>query len=186
MVLCTIPDDVLHHVMLFLTAQDTCRLTSTCTHIGRVIDASKQWKTLCDRDFKDFPRYNCETNGYPNTCYKVSYRHIIAEVQRTTINPADLEFLNWYFNFSPAAGGRGKATLVECSFIDGCLILDEYPPLPYYIIDESRSVNIAYFPPHDVSRLPDGEWLIRNENVAMVSFGPGRRSEFNHWGYVHC
>lgn len=186
MALFSIPDDVLQFVMLFFDAEDMCKLESTCSHMGKMIEKTNQWKRLCDRDFELLPRYNCARHGYPNASYKVSYREIFTEVRRTQITPEDLESLSWYFNFAPAAGGRGKETLVECKFEDSCLILDEYPPLPYFVDDDSPLLRIAFFPPHVVSRLSNGEWLITNDNVALVSFGPGRKGEFNNWGHVHC
>ncbi len=152
----------------------------TCSRMRRIIEKLNQWKKLCDQDFEFLSRYKCAKHGYSDASYKATYRQISMEVRRTKITPEDLEFLSWYFNFTPAAGGRGKDTLVKCKFYNSCLILDEYPPLPYFVTEDSHFLQIAYVPPHQVSRQPDGEWLTMNDNVAFVSFGPESKDNFNN------
>lgn len=182
-----IPEDVLQYTLLFMDAQDMCRLECTCSLMKQFIETTNQWKLLCDRDFKGLSRYNCQKFGYPNASYKVSYRHIFTEVRRTVIAFEDLESREWFFSLAHAAGGRGAMTLVKGKFRN-CLFQTVLvqPPLPYFVSKRGSLVvfGIADFSPLEVSRLPDGEWMIKNHAATFVSTGPEGVPNYHNWGFL--
>jgi ribosomal protein L37E len=169
MILLSFPEDLLQQITSYLDAQDMCRVESTCRYFRAILDTTNLWKIRCDQDYFAFPRYQCQRHGYPRESYKTSYEWLFKEVRRAEVTKDDLESLNWYFNYAPVAGGRSKETLVKCVFRDDFLDLVGYLPLPYFLSVDGSIVGIGSFPPHDVSRLPDGEWLIKNDSVTFVS-----------------
>jgi hypothetical protein len=169
--------------MTFMNYRDLTQFEQTCESAYRLVASTLAWKYRCDSDFVPYPRYDCQKYGYPCEDYKKSYRYLFSEVRRKKIHIHDLESLDWYFNYTPVAGGRGKDTLVSCSFRDGQLHLVGYPPLPYYISLDASLLGIGIFPPHHVNRLPNGEWLIINENVTFVSCEPNRILTYRDRGF---
>lgn len=166
--LLSLPDDVVHCILSYLDPQGLCRIETVCLYL-KGVDTTVQWQTCCDVDFSTYPRYNCKTNGYPTVSFKQAYEWLKKETTRSKIGHNDLESLNWYFNFHPRAGGMGRDSLVRCKFARRVLQLTGYPPLDYFIEEDGACLFISNFPPHFVSRLPDGEWLVKNENVTFVS-----------------
>lgn len=167
--LLSLPEEVILTVLSYFDSTELCLVEITCSYFRTLLDTSKLWKLLCDKDFSSFPRYRCQTNGYPKDSFKLSYQWLLQEVKRERITVNDLDTLDWLFNYHPLAGGMGRLTLVSCSFDVSFLSLHPFPPLPYSIEDDGSILQISDFPPHDISRLPDGEWLIKNENVTFVS-----------------
>ena len=55
--------------------------------------------------------------------WKKVYFWMEEELARTTLTADELESLDWYFNFTPTAGGRRKATLRQCIFRHGLLFV---------------------------------------------------------------
>lgn len=170
--LALIPNDVLEYILYYLDFQDLCRIEISWKNISTVLACSPHWKALCDLDYSSYPRYRCQQHGYPIiNSYKKSYEFLFHEVRRNVITVHDLESREWYFNYTRLAGGRGKETLVKCFFRDQYLHLRGYTPLRYFISENATAswLGIANFPHHDVTRMPDGEWLITNEAVTFVS-----------------
>eukprot|EP00980_Cylindrotheca_fusiformis_P019295 scaffold6614_cov88-Cylindrotheca_fusiformis.AAC.6 len=105
--------------------------------------------------------------------WKARYAWVQLDLSRTVLTEMELETMDWYFNFTPQVGGRGKDTLRRCIFRDGMLLIVGFPPLPYNLVkigSHKQALVIEDFPLHFVERLKDtGEWLIKNPNVTMVS-----------------
>jgi hypothetical protein len=166
--LLTLADEILRYIASYGDVQDLCRIESTCNFFHESLDYSKIWKARCDTTFDTSPRYKCQKHGYPCQSYKESFEYLYKEIRRTKMQVKDLVSLRWFFNFHPIAGGRGRETLSECQFSRLAVTVNEFPPLPY-TLQEGTILRISDFPPHEVSRLPDGEWLIVNEFVTFVS-----------------
>ncbi|CAJ1962619.1 unnamed protein product [Cylindrotheca closterium] len=68
--------------------------------------------------------------------WKKTYFWMEQELARTTLTYDELESLDWYFNFTPLAGGRGKDTLLRCIFRHGLLSIGGagFPSLPYRML----------------------------------------------------
>jgi hypothetical protein len=181
--LSNLPPELIGYIMIFMNYMDLSQFEQTCEWVYRLVASTHAWKYRCDMDFAPYSRYDCRKYGYPYENYKKSYRHLFLEVRRNKIQNQDLESLDWYFNYTPIAGGRGKDTLVSCSFRNGQLHLVGYSPLPYYISLDGSLLGIGIFPPHQVNRLPNGEWLIINENVTFVSCEPNGVLTYSDRGF---
>lgn len=48
----------------------------------------------------------------------------------------------------------------------------------------TQTLQIANFPPHHIERLDNGEWLIYNENVTLVSCQPDQECTYNKRGFL--
>ena len=51
-------------------------------------------------------------------------------------------------------------------------------------IRQHQVVRIANFPPHEIKRLDDGQWLIYNENVTFVSCQRGELPTYDERGFL--
>jgi hypothetical protein len=166
--LLSLPDELIQSVFSFVDAKDLGLVEITCAYFRTI--TSPLWKLCCDKDFSSFPRYRCQTNGYyGKDSYKLTYEWLFREVKRARITNNDLETLDWYFNFLPSAGGRGRFTLMECVFDQQFLTIPPFPILPYSIQEDGLYLQVSEYPLHDIERLPDGEWLIKNDAVTIVS-----------------
>ena len=150
------------------------------------------WRKRCRTRWQNWPRYRLTeerdrelAERFPSYNWKKKYLFIEKDAKRTTLAKDELESLGWYFNFTPAAGGREDETLTRAIFRDGSLHLigmPHYPPMPYRLVNVNSSqqqLMIVPFPSHNISRNEeDREFLITNENVTFVSCGSGGELRF--------
>eukprot|EP00929_Paragymnodinium_shiwhaense_P079604 TRINITY_DN41498_c0_g1_i1.p1 TRINITY_DN41498_c0_g1~~TRINITY_DN41498_c0_g1_i1.p1 ORF type:complete len:404 (+),score=43.12 TRINITY_DN41498_c0_g1_i1:94-1305(+) len=183
---------VIREVMEFLDATSLCEVRAA----GRqgfhwdLRFACTAWKGLCKHLLASrAPRFHLTeeraanlNEQFPRVRWFHLYHHLLAGA-RDPIHPRELADLQWAFNFSGPAGGRGLLTAqivrFEPSIYDesrctktGYMHLENYPPLPYELqVSQggASSLQIANFPIHPVERLPSWEWRISNANVVLVS-----------------
>mmetsp|Transcript_4207 Transcript_4207/g.5537 ORF Transcript_4207/g.5537 Transcript_4207/m.5537 type:complete len:219 (+) Transcript_4207:101-757(+) len=135
----------------------------------------------------------------PQSSWKNLYLQVEKEATRMELRNVDLCDLSWYLSFS-LSGVRGetRSPLMSVHFSpNGVLHVPGYAPLDYEIMptrppseDSSLRENqrgdrpfsirqwlrISNFPPHFITRKEsDAEWLIVNDNVALVSSKPDSR-----------
>ena len=125
---------------------------------------------------------------YSWTSWKEAFRWTDTDSNRTVLLNDELQQLAWYFNFTPKAGGRGRDTLLKGRFAGTRLLLPEYPPLRSYLVTDQSSAKqflvISNFPWHEIERLPNGEWLITNPNVTLVSSYRGVEPDYDERGFL--
>jgi hypothetical protein len=174
-----LPDFILLHILSYTETNDLVRVEMVSIRLQN-LETEELWKARCNDCWKEFPRYRLtgsrqrwldEQLKYYS--WKARYAWVKQDLSRTTLTKAELESLDWYFNFTPLAGGQGKDTLRRCIFRDGLLLAAGFPPLPYSLVNmgsRKQALAINDFPVHFVERLKSsGEWLIKNSNVTFVS-----------------
>lgn len=196
----SLSDDILCSSLApYFDAQTLLNLPCLSRRLRAFGDASLDplWKKRCRARWQDWPRYRL-TEGrdrelaekFPTYNWKKKYLWAEKDAARTTLTKDELESLGWYFNFTPAAGGREDETLTRAVFRDGSLHLigmPHYPPMPYRLVEVNTSMQqlmIVPFPSHNVSRNEeDREFLITNENVTFVSCGSDGELRYRHRGF---
>ena len=155
------------------------------------------WKKRCRTRWQDWPRYRLTeererelAERFPTYNWKKKYLFMEKDSMKQTLTKDELESLGWYFNFTPAAGGREDETLTRAFFRDGSLHLigmPHYPPMPYRLVNvntQQQQLMIVPFPSHNVSRNEeDREFLITNENVTFVSCGSDGELRYRQRGF---
>ena len=173
-----VPDAVLLSVAFYLDGDDLMRLELISKKIRGLNESLDRevWQELCHRRWMAWPRYRWKNlqeshHHLTNKTWKQKYLWVEADYSRTRITMGELETSHWYFNFTPEAGGRGSETLTRCFFERGWMLVDGWPPLKCQLVDGGRvqKMYINNFPPHTVKRRANGEWIIKNQNVAVVS-----------------
>ena len=177
-----LPDSILLSTIDFLNDKELLQIEQVSKSIRNLYlqgTLQQQWKIRCQRRWEHLPRYrltpsrqNWLDENVGTECWKERYLWGEYDLCRTVISKNELETLDWYFNFTPHSGGRGRDTLRRCIFRDGLLLLFGFPPLPYQLVQlgARQALIISNFPPHYFYRIPScGEWLIKNFNVTLVS-----------------
>ena len=175
----SVPDSLLLAISSYLGVDEliTFELVSKRT---RKLDLASLWEDLCDKRWKDWPRYRWVNlrNSHPvlvSKNWKERFLWVEKDHSRKILPRDELLRLQWFFNFTPNAGGRGWETLRRCWFHGEFLFVPSYPPLRYRLIppgngDGPQKLEISNFPSHTIERLThNGEWIIKNENVTFVS-----------------
>ena len=100
------------------------------------------WRELCRARWADKPRYALTPEreaflarasfAMPQS-WRARYDFFERDRQRAFLSADELEGLHWHFNFTPAAGGRGRASLQRVQFDGRCLRVPGFPPLPYIL-----------------------------------------------------
>lgn len=171
-------------VLLYLDAPALCALNTVDMHRRSNELADTAWCQLCEICWREkSPRYQLTTertcqlvSSAPSDTWREHYRDALIDGRRQCLKPGELDSLKWAFNFTPQAGGQGKASMQFVEFrasepgsSRGHLILNGYPPLPYRLNEDGSCLDVANFPPHYVKRLDSWEWEITNDNVTFVS-----------------
>ena len=209
-----LPDDLILSVAQWLDPRALLRF-GACARRMHGLPKEALWRSLCTVRCEATPRFRLTPEreqwllNHVQPDWVARYRFSLREIIRTTITTEELQTLNWHFNFTPAAGGRGRATLVRARFTKTHVVLPNYPPLPYMLhmpseveaaanegegstsADEMptasptpQCLQIANFPGHCVQRLEDGEWLVYNHNVSFVSCVGTEPSAFDQRGFL--
>jgi hypothetical protein len=189
----SLPDTLIVTVASFLPAKDLCKFEMVDKRTNRHIDKGHLWKKLCVDRWKNWPRYKLTSsrmewieNHLHHLDWKNRYKWVEEDVARTRITWEELESLDWFFNFTPVAGGRGQETLRKCQFQQGFLFLSQFLPMPYRleVVEGTQYLRVYHFPPHLIDRLPCcGEWIISNENVTFVSCDEGETLTYRGRGF---
>ena len=181
-------------------SQMECVCSDFCTTVNQetVVVNEKLWRTLCDHDWASYPRYHhrmfrdkhndctVKPQSYGKT-WKEAYRFVHRDVRRNWLNNREAESMEWYFNYTPQVGGRGKQTLKKLRFSGGFLELEGHAPLPYRLTSSGgkQQMIVAHFPSYDINRLPNnGEWIVTNEYVTFVSCLCREHLQFNGRGFL--
>lgn len=131
-----LPDELLVAVAATLTALDLVRFCATCRRTAQ-LDVEIIWRALCAESWQLAPRFRltAERNRWLDThmqcSWRLRFRNCLAEMSRTEMLESDLRDLDWHFNFTRLAGGRGQHTKQRARFHAGHLYVMGYPPLPY-------------------------------------------------------
>ena len=161
-----LPPEIHTHIGCFLDARSLLAYCATCRALGE-LQWDQTWRALCKARWQPWPRYRLTerraelwlelaANGAPINSWLGRYRWVEADAARKELRDGELSQLEWWFNFTPSAGGRGRQTLTRAQFgNDGFLRLLNYPPLPYRV--EPRE-------PHEIG------WLTRTFVRATVNF----------------
>mmetsp|Transcript_14412 Transcript_14412/g.21148 ORF Transcript_14412/g.21148 Transcript_14412/m.21148 type:complete len:233 (-) Transcript_14412:153-851(-) len=177
-----LPDEVLLQVFSFASVSDLGQLDSVNSELmrGRLGDRVDEvaWKRHCETTWKHkSPRYHQKAtaafdDATRHTSWKQRYRSVLEESSHTTLDRSTLQNLDWYFNYAPEAGGRGRLTVVKCVFVGNVLLVPGYPPFNYQLTEDEfgrHALRVEVFPLHYITRLEDGEWAIHNDYVTFVS-----------------
>lgn len=171
--LSTLADDLILNCEAFLDYQSLGRMQCLSQRFHQQLETAETiWEERLRQDWIGFPRYRSDRRDYSNefTTAKDAYKFVFRDVRRTNITEEELVRLKWYFNYTEAAGGRGRDTLLECEFAqDSFLYVGGYPPLPFELAVNGTILRVGSFPDHPIERLGDGEWLICNDAVTFVS-----------------
>ena len=120
--------------------RELCKARWECWPHYRLTDARERWLDVeLPLEHARPPRWPCRVKAVeaPSPLgWLGRYRWVELDALRTRLIDEDLTRQCWYFNFSPSAGGRGRATLARATFgSDGWLSVPNYPPLPYALAD---------------------------------------------------
>jgi hypothetical protein len=186
----SIPDALLLLIASYLGSDDLISF-ELVTIKFRNLPLEGLWEAMCHERWKAWARYRWEN-------LQKSHRHLTIKTwkqrslwvekdfARTKLTEEELETRLWYFNFTPEAGGHGSDTLRKCYFHGGCMFVPDYPPFLCRLISDGpvQRLHIHNFPPHTVERLTsNGEWVIKNENVAFVSCHETDTLTYNDRGF---
>mmetsp|Transcript_42351 Transcript_42351/g.128469 ORF Transcript_42351/g.128469 Transcript_42351/m.128469 type:complete len:236 (-) Transcript_42351:638-1345(-) len=201
----SIPDDLILRVASYLPAPALASFQLSSCRLHRLVDEADRclWRRLCERRWDRWPLYrlkpsrlawmDAELGPADEAASNWRRRYMWAErdVRRRTTSLSELEGLNWFFNFTDSAGGKGGESLSRCHFTNDavlCVLAPPHPPgaplrppfvlayapLSCELLDGdgpgAQRLRIADFPLHDIGRISeDGQWIITNENVTIVS-----------------
>uniref|UniRef100_A0A7S4SW47 F-box domain-containing protein n=1 Tax=Ditylum brightwellii TaxID=49249 RepID=A0A7S4SW47_9STRA len=195
--LLSLPDELLLSVSSFAPPKDLLNLQCVCSRL-HALDTDFIWQNLCKQRWQNWPRYKLTPSRLEwmddnllLSNWKERFLWAEEDFARTKITREELEELDWSLNFTAIAGGRGEETTRWCKFRSGFLLIPVFMPLPYEIYDEKSPspctrfnnvkddsvktcteqwLKISNFDPHHISRSTiDGEWIITNNNVTIVS-----------------
>ena len=134
-------DDVLLLLSTFLDA-DGLRAWKCACKRTKALPLEPCWRELCRARWADKPRYALTPEreaflarasfAMPQS-WRARYDFFERDRQRAFLSADELEGLHWHFNFTPAAGGRGRASLQRVQFDGRCLRVPGFPPLPYIL-----------------------------------------------------
>ena len=133
-----LPDDLILSVAQWLDPRALLRF-GACARRMHGLPKEALWRSLCTVRCEATPRFRLTPEreqwllNHVQPDWVARYRFSLREIIRTTITTEELQTLNWHFNFTPAAGGRGRATLVRARFTKTHVVLPNYPPLPYML-----------------------------------------------------
>ena len=135
-----LPDELHVAVAAFLpTPRDLARFCATNKR-ATGYNTHQLWRRLCAARWADWPRYALTpareawlAEQHATLDWRGRYRHFEADASRTILTLEEMKSLNWHFNFTATAGGRGQATLKEARFTSK-LIVPGYPPLDYHLV----------------------------------------------------
>lgn len=123
-VLSLLPDALLLSIASYLSSVELVRLESV-NNSFRGLDTDALWKQLCIDAWRGKPRYEWnptreiwlkERISVTNNLWKNRFIWVKRDLQRKIITQTELQSLGWYFNFTPMAGGQGRATLRRAIF----------------------------------------------------------------------
>ena len=133
-----LPDDLILSVAQWLDPRALLRF-GACARRMHGLPKEALWRSLCTARCEATPRFRLTPEreqwllNHVQPDWVARYRFSLREILRTTITTEELQTFNWHFNFTPAAGGRGRATLVRARFTKTHVVLPNYPPLPYML-----------------------------------------------------
>ena len=135
-----LPDELQVAVAAWLSApRDLLQLGATC-HRAHGLPTDDLWRSICAARWAAWPSYALTpqreahlAQRHPTMGWKARYRHFEADARRQHITQEELRELGWHFNFTPFAGGRGRATLKQARFTATKLHVPSYPPLDYQL-----------------------------------------------------
>lgn len=188
-----LPDSLLLNILSFTEVPELVRVELVSIRLQN-LDTGALWNAICQDCWKPYPRYRLSEarvrwldKHMKYYSWKARFAWVQIDLSRTTMTQEELERLDWYFNFTPQAGGRGKETLRRCIFRDGMLLVVGFPPLPYSLVQigsRKQALAINDFPLHFLERIfSNGEWLIKNANVTMVSCDESGSLSFTDRGF---
>jgi len=131
-------DEILLSVASWLSAADLTAFQSTCKRLAALPTDVACWRRLCEAAWQDKPRYRLTPErerwlqlNLPLQSWRARYIFFEQDSKRQLITDTELISLNWYFNYSPQAGGVGKRTLQRVEFTETHLRMQNYPLLPW-------------------------------------------------------
>ena len=139
-------DELLTTVAGFLGARDLLAFQAACRRFGTLPLDTACWLPLCERAWAGKPRYRLtaarrrwlDVNAH-GLSWQARYAFFARDARREHLLPEELIALRWHFNFKPAAGGQGKATVAPATFNDQqYLVVPDYPPLHFTLYPASH------------------------------------------------
>lgn len=174
----SVPDPLLLAVSSYFGDEDLIAFELVSKRF-RQLDLLSSWEDICHKRWKDWARYRWLNlrKSHPDlvsATWKQRFLWVEKDRSRRSLTHDEFQRIQWYFNFTPDAGGRGWETLRQCCFRGGLLYVPSYPPLKYRLThnaeDGRQELLVEDFPPHTIDRLAfNGEWIITNENVTIIS-----------------
>jgi len=150
-------DPILLHIATFLDAEDlSLRFERLCRRLSSSFgqldyEASDIWYKLCCIKWpsSSYPKYRGLKHRRlyyeeehpqlsPLPTWKRRYVWLVHEMKRTILAQDELHSLDWWFNFTPPAGGRGDETLCRVQFIQGFLFVPQFLPMPFRLVVEEE------------------------------------------------
>ncbi len=175
----TVPDAILLDIASYLDGTDLMQFELISNKFRSLNDSldKEVWQQICHKRWMAWPRYRWKNlqeshRHLIRKTWKQRYLWVEMDYSRTRITVEELETSQWYFNFTPEAGGRGSETLTRCFFGRGFMIVFGWPPLRCRLVDDEnqQKLYVSDFPPHTIERrASNGEWVIKNQNVICVS-----------------
>ena len=140
----TMLDELLLEVATCLDAPGLLDLQATCRRL-RALPTDPCWAKLCEAEWQPRPRFRLTParelwlrQNLPLT-WRERYEWFQIDARRKVISVTELTTLRWWFNFTPAAGGRGESSRCEAHFTVTHLHVPGYPPLPIELISPPSS-----------------------------------------------
>ena len=137
-----LPEELIVTVASHLPPTDLLKLIRA-DHRLNALPVDALWRNLCSEAWKRWPRYALTeererwlSQHMPGS-WVDRYRLIGRDMARTAVTTAELEEGEWWFNFTPLAGGLGERTLQRARFLEGKVHLAGYPPLPFTLEAET-------------------------------------------------
>ena len=185
-----VPDSLLLAIVSCFDENDLIAFELVSKRI-RNLNLTSSWEGLCHKRWQDWPRYRWRNLRDPyliDKTWKQRFFWVEKDYARTILPRDELESIQWYFNFTPEAGGRGSQTLRRCVFRGGMMYVPSFPPLicrlVYHADVRQQKLYVENFPPHTIERLAcNGEWIIKNENVTCVSCHETEKLAYNDRGF---
>lgn len=196
-----LPSECVLEILKCLLPRELLDFGSTCKLVFALCDEHENllWERLCTLRWEAWPTidFDCIANLTSTESRKLVYKRAEKHASNKNLDSYDLISNAWLFNFTPAAGGRGKNTLMKAYFAyteTNKLVLS-IPPhytnlgvhklLPRRDVSEGgcdelfctcetpcQQVAIHSFPLHRIQKIEHTrQWLITNDYVTILSVG---------------